>query len=213
MVRLDSHGRYLPFKRNVTRYVSHGPNLAHLLYEEGSADAAVASRVEVFLPRTDDFVRVFLRVKYDVNRRVEFSRLALFQLGADYYNDADSPLIAWGNAGVLVTENRPKPESGARLLPIWEARGEQPWVSLHGNVRANLERAGQATRGLVVREWRAVIGGRPVPAPFFAAVGSRGAKSRLAAEIVPPPGVTALHAGDRIEMLIEMVILPLTAER
>jgi hypothetical protein len=118
MVRIDPHGRYVPFKRNVTRYVSHGPNLAHLAYEELSADGAIASRVDVLLPRTDDCVRVFLRVRYDVSRRVEFSRLALFQLGADYYNDADSPLIAWGNVGGLVAENRPQPDSGASAARV-----------------------------------------------------------------------------------------------
>ena len=213
MVRLDPQDRYVPFKRNVTRYVSHGPNLAHLVYEELSADAAVRSRVEVLLPRTDDGVRVFLRLRYDVSRHVEFSRLALFQLGADFYNDADSPLIAWGHAGGLIAENRPKPESGLRLLPVWEASGEQPWISLHGEARADLERTGQATRGLVVREWRAVLGGRLVPAPYFAAVGNHGTKSRLAAEIVPPPSVTALEPGDQVDLLLELLALPLSAER
>lgn len=213
MVRLDPQGRYVPFKRNVTRHVSHGPNLAHLDFHELATDAAVRSHVEVFLPRTDDCVRVFVRIQYEVLRHTVFSRLALFQLGADYYNDADAPLIAWGDFRGLVAENRPKPESGARLLPAWEARGEQPWISLHGQVRADLEKTGQSSRGLIVREWRAVLGGRPVLAPYFAAVGSRGAKSRLAAEIVPPPGVKALEAGDRVDLLIELVTLPLTADR
>jgi len=213
MVRLDPQGCYVPFKRNVTRYLSHGPNLAHLGYEEISADEAVRSRVEVLLPRTDDCVRVFLRVNYEVNRHVEFSRLALFQLGADSYNEPAASLVAWGHAGGLVAENSPKPESGARLVTGWEARGESPWISLHGEARADAERTGQATRGVVVREWHAVLGGRSVPAPYFVAVGSRGTKSRLAAEIVPPPELTALEAGDHVEMLVELLTLPLTAER
>ncbi len=213
MVRFDPQQRYVPFKRNVTRYASHGPNLAHLVYEEESADDAVRSRVEVLLPRTDDQVRVYLKIRYDIRRRVEFSRLALFQLGSDYYNEPAAPLVAWGSADGLAAEERPKPEPGARLLPAWEARGEAPWISLHGEARADGERNGQSSRGLVVREWRAVIGGQPVPAPFFAALGSRGSRARLAAEIVPPPDVTALAPGDRIEMLIELLALPLTAER
>jgi hypothetical protein len=213
MVRLDPAGRYVPFQRNVTRYVSHGPNLAHLAYEEVSADAAVRSRVEVFLPRTDDCVRVYLKVNYTVSRPVEFSRLALFQLGADYYNDANHTLIAWGDANGLTAEHQPTPKPGARLLPAWEARGEQPWISLHGEPRADLERTGQASRVLVVREWRAVLGGQTVAAPFFAAVGSSGSKSRLAAELVPPPGLTALAAGDHVSMLLALVVLPRTAER
>ena len=213
MVRYDAQDRYVPFKRNVTRHVSPGPNLAQLEFQELAADAAVRSRVEVWLPRTDDCARVYVRVHYEVLRRAAFSRLALFQLGADYYSDADSTLIAWGDAGGLRAENHPKPHAGARLLPLWEARGDQPWISLHGQARADLERNGQSSRGLIVREWRAVLGGRTVPAPFFAAVGSRGTKSRLAAEIVPPPGLTALEPGDRVDLLVELVALPLAAER
>lgn len=213
MVRLDPQGRYVPFKRNVTRYASHGPNLAHVIYDEVSMDDAIRSRTEVFLPRTDDCLRVYLRLRYDVTRRVEFSRLAFFQLGADFYNDFDAPLIASGNIGGLAMEHRPKPQTGSRLLPVWEARGEQPWLSLHGETRADSAKVGQASRGLIVREWRAKLGGRNVPAPFFAAVGSRSTKPHLAAEIVPPPSVTALELGDSVDMLIELLPIPLTAER
>jgi hypothetical protein len=213
MVRLDPQGHYVPFKRNVTRYASHGPNLAHVIYDELSTDDAIRSRTEVFLPRTDDCLRVYLRLRYDVTRRVEFSRLAFFQLGADFYNELDAPLIAFGDIGGLAMEHRPKPQTGARLLPAWEARGEQPWLSLHGETRADSAKVGQASRGLIVREWRATLGGRNAPAPFFAAVGSRSTKPHLAAEIVPPPTVTALEPGDSVDMLIELMPIPLTAER
>lgn len=213
MVRLDPQGHYVAGKRNVTRYASHGPNLAHLLYDELSVDGAVRSSTEVFLPRTDDVLRVYVRVGCEVLHRVEFSRLALLQLGADYYNEADSPLIAWGNAQGLEQEHQLEPKSGARLLPPWSASGEQPWLSLHGNRRADLDRAGQAARAVIVREWQAVLGGKPVTTPFFAAVGSRSTRPRLGAEIVPPPGVTALEPGDRVDMLVELMALPLAAER
>ncbi|MBL9189671.1 MAG: hypothetical protein JNK23_19475 [Opitutaceae bacterium] len=213
MVRLDPAGRYVPFKRNVARYASHGPNLAHVIYDEISDDEAIRSRTEVFLPRTDDCLRVYLRIRYDVSQRVEFSRLALFQFGADFYNEVDAPQLAWGDAGGLAAELQPKPESGARLLPAWEARGDQPWLSLHGEARADSARVGQASRGLIVREWRATLGGKNVPAPFFVATGTRGAKAHLAADIVPPPELTALAPGDHVEMLLELLPIPLTAER
>jgi hypothetical protein len=213
MVRLDRNGRYVPFKRNVTRIASHGPNLAHLIYDEVSDDDAIRSHVEVYLPRSDDCVRVFLRIHYDVLRRVEFSRLALFQLGADFYNEPDAPLIAWGNAAGLAAEQRPAVKPASRLLPEWEARGEQPWLSLHGETRSDHAETGQASRGLIVREWHANLGGRNVPFPTFAAVGSRGPKPHLAGEIVPPPNLATLLPGDSVEMLVEILPIPLTAER
>jgi hypothetical protein len=211
MVRFDPQGRYVPFRRNVTRHASSGPNLAHLDYEELAADGAVRSRVEVWLPRTDDAVRVYLKVRYEVRRRVEFARLALFQLGADHYNDTASPRVAWGDAEGLAGEEQPGP--GTAGLPRWEGRGEAPWVSLHGQPRADFDRAGQGTRGLVVREWRATLGGRPVPAPWFSAARSRNADTTLGVDLVPPPGLAVLEAGDEVEMLLELIALPLTVER
>jgi hypothetical protein len=211
LVRYDPQGRYVPGKRQVTRHVSSGPNLAQLDYEELSADEAVRSRVSVYLPQADDHVRVYLRLRYDVLRRVEFSRLALFQLGADYYNDAEASLIAWGDATGLVAEHGPEP--GAAVLPQGLAGGEVAWVSLHGQARRDADRAGQGTRGLIVRAWAATLGGRPVAAPVLAATRGRTSRGPLGAELRGPPGLTALEAGDRVDMWLELVVFPLTAAR
>ncbi len=211
MVRLDPAGRYVPFRRQVARYTSHGPNLARLDYEETSADEAVHSRVAVLLPRSDDCARVYLQITYEVRRAVAFSSLALFQLGADYYNDTSSPRLAWGSAAGLGEERQPGRSRGE--LPRWEAVGDQPWLSLHGQPGGDRARSGQGGRGGGVRDWRAVLGGGAVAAPWFAAVRSRGSGNRLGAEIQAPPGIAALAAGDRIEMLVELVALPIAAER
>ncbi|MBL9213204.1 MAG: hypothetical protein JNL92_22265 [Opitutaceae bacterium] len=211
LVRYDPQGRYVPGKRQVTRHVSHGPNLAQLDYEELSADEAVRSRVSVFLPQADDHVRVYLRLRYDVLRRVEFSRLALFQLGAEHYNDADATRVAWGDAAGLVAEHGPEP--GAAALPDWAARGEAAWISLHGQARRDADRAGQGTRGLIVRGWSATLGGRPVAAPVFAATRSRSGRGPLGAEVRAPAELTALEAGDRVDLWLEVVVFPLTVER
>jgi len=171
----------------------------------------VRSRVSVFLPQADDHVRVYLRLRYDVLRRVEFSRLALFQLGAEHYNDAEATRVAWGDAAGLVAEHGPEP--GAATLPDWAARGEAAWVSLHGQARRDVDRAGQGTRGLIVRAWSATLGGRPVAAPVFAATRSRAGRGPLGAELRAPAGLTALEAGDRVDLWLELVVFPLTAER
>lgn len=213
MVRVDPEGRYVPFQRNVTRYASHGPNLAAVVHDEVSTDGAVWCRTEVMVPRGDDCLRVYLRIRQEVRRRFEFSRLAFFQLGADFYNDPDAPLIAWGDAEGLRQEFRPEVQAGVRLRPAWLAGGDQPWVSLHGERRDDRSSTGQASRGLIVREWRARLGGRDVPAPFVAAVGSRGNRPHLAAELVPPPDLRALEAGDFVEALLELLPVPLAAER
>lgn len=209
LVRVDPAGRHIPSRRNATRHVSPGPNLARLDHSEVSVDGAMRSGVSVLVSRTDDLARVHLRIRHEVVRRVEHSALALFQLGADGYNDTDSPAIAWGDAAGIRAEF-----SSARkepLPPAWEARGSSPWLSLHGQVRDDRARSGQGTRGLIVREWSARLGGGAVDHPWFAA--KRGSAGRLAAELRPPPGVLTLEAGDFVEMLLEWVALPISAER
>lgn len=209
LVRVDPAGRQIPFRRNAARHVSPGPNLARLDHREVSADGAVRSGVSVLLPRTDDLARVHLRIRHDILRRAEHSALAFFQLGADGYNDSDSPAIAWGDASGLGEEF--SPARTEPLPPAWEARGPSPWLSLHGQARDDRARSGQGTRGLIVREWSARLGGRMVNHPWFAA--KRGSVGRLAAELRPPPEVLTLEAGDFVEMLLEWVVLPISAER
>jgi hypothetical protein len=212
LVRYDARGRYVPFKRNVTRHVSPGPNLAHLVHEEIAADEAIRGRVEVFLPRTDDHVRVYLKIRYDALRRTPFSRLAFFELGAEHYNEADATALAWGDAARLGAEYTGASVRATPLAP-WPAMGEAPWISLHGEKRDDTARTGQASRGLIVRAWQARLGGQSAPTPTFAATLTRPAKAHLGAAIVPPAGLTALEPGDYVEMLLELVALPLAAER
>ena len=46
-------------------------------------------QVEVSGGRTDDMVRMFFHLRYDVRNTTTFSRLALFQMGADWYSYHD----------------------------------------------------------------------------------------------------------------------------
>jgi len=89
--------------------------------------------------------------------------------------------------------------------------GAQPWLSLHGLDRAAL-RPGHAaaSRGLIVRAWRAVLGGKPVPLPhaaFFCTEWGRG-NHRTVAELAPPPGIAELRPGDFVEADLELVVFP-----
>ncbi|MCX6850926.1 MAG: hypothetical protein NTY98_18600, partial [Verrucomicrobia bacterium] len=92
--------------------------------------------------------------------------------------------------------------------------GAQPWVSIHGVERAAL-RTGQAdaSRGLIVRSWRAVLGGQPVPQPhatFFCTEWGKG-NHHTSLELAPPPGIDALQPGDFVEADLELVVFPADA--
>jgi hypothetical protein len=207
----DPRGRYVPLKRNVTRHAAAGPNLAQLDYEEVSSDEAIRSRVTVWLPQAEDYVRVYLKIRYEVRKPVRFSRLALFQFGADLYNDCQAKRVAWGAASGLTREL--EPPAGSTHAERWEGWGVAPWVSLHGQPRSDQERTGQASRGLIVREWRARLGGRTIPAPWFVTTRGQSSRAPLGVDLIPPPEVTALQPGDGVDLLLELVALPLAAER
>jgi len=87
--------------------------------------------------------------------------------------------------------------------------GEGAWVSAHGVERAVLEGHAAATRGLIVRSWRAVLGGKPA-APHLATFCTEWGKNnhRTAVELAPPPGISELQPGDFVEAELELVISP-----
>jgi len=79
--------------------------------------------------------------------------------------------------------------------------------------RDDAARSGQATRGMVVRAWRARLGGAEAPAPywhFFATEWNKG--RRLSVLLGPPPGVAELLPGDYVDCVVEWVVQPLAAE-
>jgi hypothetical protein len=69
-----------------------------------------------------------------------------------------------------------------------------------------------ASRGLIVRSWRAVLGGKTA-APHVCTFGTEWGKGnhKTAVELSPPPGLTELLPGDFVEAELELVIFPADA--
>ena len=79
-----------------------------------------------------------------------------------------------------------------------ELTGNLPWFStLNCPSDPTLSRNG-STRGFIIRSWNARINGQDGVKPYFVSNGSR-------FDLVPPPGVTSLKAGDYVEAEIERV--------
>ena len=210
----DAQGRYQPMRATRTRYCAYGPCLTDVSYTEESAGGELAARMDVALPRSADHLRTFFHLRYDVRRPLQFQRLAFFQLGADFYNDVPARRVAFGDANGLREEWEPKRAKDVFDRSAVPLAGAQPWLSIHGVERAAL-RAGQAdaSRGLIVRSWRAVLGGQPVPQPhaaFFCTEWGKG-NHRTVVELAPPPGVQALVPGDFVEADLELVVFPANA--
>ena len=207
----DGAGRRVPHGRMKTAYEKQGPCLTEVTYA-GQVGEEIEHAETVSLARTDDIVRGVYSVRMDVKQPVDFSRLVLFQIGADTYSYTGERKMAVGDATGLVREWATQWGGDIYRTQPLECTGEVPWVSLHEAVRRpGAVRGAWANRGIVIREWRARLGGkdaRPWVAERGAVLGSA-ATSTL--DIVPPPDVMQLVAGDFVEATIEYLVLPQAA--
>ena len=210
---LDSRGVYQPMRATRTDYRAYGPCLTHASYTEESAGGELSARMDVSVPRSQDHLRTFIRLRYDVRQPMQWQRLAFFQLGADFYNGTPSRRVAVGDLGGVHEEWEPKrgdKEYDRAPMPM---RGEQPWVSIHGLERESLpEKTAAASRGLIVRKWRAVLGGQPTAQPYVSFFSTKiGRNHRTVVELAPPPGIEKLFPGDYVEAEVELVAFPANA--
>ena len=207
---MDEHKRYQPMKGTRSTVRSHGPCLTDVRYEEESCGGEITSRIDVIVPAANDHLRTLFRLRYDVKKTMHFQRLAFFQLGADFYNDTPAQMIALGDENGMREEWSSPRKSGSYDRVALPMTGEQPWISIHGVNPADLRQGrAAASRGLIVRSWRALLGGKsegPHLSTYCSEWGVGNHRSGL--ELSPPPGLRELQAGDFVEAEIELVVFP-----
>ena len=217
----DRNGRRMPPSRMRSTCRRSGPCLTEVTHA-GRVGAAIKHSATVSLARTDDIVRGVYHVRMDVSRPVEFSRLVLFQIGADTYSYTGERKMALGNEAGLLREWSTQWGGNVNRTEPQECRGRVPWISLHEAVRrAGRQASGDAqggppgawaNRGIVIRSWNAQLGGKPArPWMVEHGVRARGYDTSTA-DIVPPPGVVRLEAGDFVEATFEHLVVPQFAE-
>ncbi len=209
----NAQGRYQMMKGTRTDYRSHGPCLTDVSYSEESSGGEITARMDVSVPAANDHLRTLLRLRYDVRQPVRWQRLAFFQLGADFYNDVPARRVAIGDVTGLREEWEPRRARDAYDRTALPLAGDAAWVSVHGVERADLTKGhASASRGFIVRSWRAVLGGRPA-APHLSTFCTEWGKNnhRTSVELAPPPGITELLPGDFVEAELELVVFPADA--
>jgi hypothetical protein len=213
LVYHDPAGRRQFLKGVRAYYQDHGPNLTRVTYAGLTADEAIAARMDVSLGRCDDLTRVFHSFRYDVRKPARFGRLAFYQLGADRYLWFGYDKIARGNQQGLIEEWSPRKAHWAYERTGIECPGRLPWFSLHESVPPSDTRGAWANRGLIVRSWKARLGGRDAPSPYASVYGTADGDIRSAAlELSAPPDVAELMPGDFVEAEVEIIIVPMAAE-
>ena len=208
----DPAGQRVPHTAMRTAYERHGPCLTEVTYA-CRVGSALEHHATVSLTRSDDLVRGTYRIRLEAREAVDFSRLVLFQIGADTYSYTSEQKMALGNKAGLTREWTTTPGGEVYRTEPVAATGPVPWISLHEAIarREPGRKGAWANRGIVIRSWKARLGGREAD-PWIAERGvtARGNTSSTI-DILPPPGLTRLGAGDYVEATIEHVIFPQVA--
>ncbi|GMH73712.1 hypothetical protein TL16_g06263 [Triparma laevis f. inornata] len=195
---------------------SNGPCLSNASYFSVSDDAKMKSEVEVSGARTDDFVRVFFRIRHEAVTNVGFSRLSFFQLASENYNYnnlfTEYVFGSGETKGEVVTRSCGGGTSKASSNMYYdggiyrqEMQGEGPWwISMGGNVNDVAYADNKMVvgdRGLVVRKFSGRMGGVDIDTPSVSVLCDK-------IEFGPDASVTELSAGDFWEAEFELLVLP-----
>ena len=213
LLYINQDREYVHHKEVKTWYRSIGPNLTDVRYSGITNDETIAFVVTTSLPRSDDHVRVFHTLRYDVKKEVHPSRLALYQMGADHYNEGKSRFVAIGHEnGVEDVFEGTKGSDGYERQSIpWT--GQVPWVCLHHSELEQEIVGAWANRGLILRHWHARLGGRDRSQAMLSIYRSNASKTpNPLIEISLPEDCPTLFPGDFVEAQIEMVVLPVSAK-
>ena len=216
----DAAGKKLFFRDLKTAYTAHGPCLSELEYRGhyGSASEVEMQSI-VHSPRSDDYVRTLYAQAYTFKAALSAKDAYFFKMGGSHR--LATPRVAYGNREGLIAE-LPAPagaKPGDLLVDRLELEGEGPWWIAYPDAEVQLppgrENFGIASRALVIRSFRGNFGGKEYKKPSISLqvhkVQADG-KLDIDALVVPPKDFSGFKPGDRLEMDIEWLCVPRTAD-
>ena len=211
---------------NVRRYQSqvktdfkkYSPNLTETSVSAISSDEKLKLDYTFHLNRSDDYNRIYYRVKIKALDNTAFNRFDIFQLGGDIYNIHNTQQVAYGNDTGRVAQFVPTNDGSNDYTTVAIAlEGSDPWIWAGDGLNYTGATSGidiDCNNGLIIRDYKGVFNGVPNDTPYFRErSSSQGFSSSHGTNptsycLVPPPGVTSFSTGDSIEFLAEVVILP-----
>jgi Secretion system C-terminal sorting domain len=197
-----------------TQFKKYGPNLTETSISAYSSDNKLKLDYTFQLNRSDDYTRVFYKIKIQALQSTPFSRFDIFQLGSDSYNYRKALSLAYGNDAGLLGQFTPNDmaTNNYTTAPI-ALTGTNPWI-WSGDGKFTEAPGGisiETNNGLIIRSYAATLGGQVSNTPYFrerSNVNSANALKPTQYCLVPPPSVTTFAQGDVIELLLEAVCLP-----
>ena len=201
----DTSGNQRRHSQMRTRYARYGPNLADVTYAGRTTDGALEFSYSAGLFRSDDYTRGLHRIRIDVQADTAFSRLAFYQQAGDTYAYNQGTTLAYGDAANPTPLRQWAATTGQNKYigtPV-ALTGPMPWAATM-NAPADAGYTA-ANGGFVIRSWKARINGTNNVPPYLV---ERSVAGAAIFDLVAPPGVTTLKAGDYVEAEIVRFYAP-----
>ncbi|MEM9991043.1 MAG: hypothetical protein AAF738_04715, partial [Bacteroidota bacterium] len=96
-VYVDDSGQRIYQKEAKTRFERYSPNLAETSVSAYSSDDKLKLDYTFYLQRSDDFTRIYYKVRMEALQPTNFDRFDLFQLGGDNYNVHKARAVFYGD--------------------------------------------------------------------------------------------------------------------
>ncbi|MFC1652246.1 hypothetical protein ACFL3F_00860 [Planctomycetota bacterium] len=197
-----------------TAYLSQGPCLTDVKHDGYyGANQEIDFTAQIQTLRTDDYCRTFQKLSYTFTRDVLAEKIWLYKLGRTH--NYQTPRIAYGNIdGLLKAQDvSDSLKQGELFLDPVELTGPGPyWAAFVGASETVTGRAKpNGYRALIVREYKAVIGGKTYTQPTISAPVFKDNPTNLDIELLPPAGIHQFRKGDSIELDLELITLPRVA--
>jgi hypothetical protein len=201
-----------------TQYKRYSPNYTEVTYAGIMDDNSMDFEYTTSIGRSDDITRGIYKIKLKVLKDTEFKDFSIIEMASSRYHHVTSKNLVWGNeTGVKKQWESTvggKPRYITKKTP---AEGKYIWFSFTDSEYTSPQSKSfkLAERGFIVRDWKAKINGDENVTPWFAeyttAGGGYGDQSGII-KITPPEGCNSFKAGDYIEALVELLIIPSSAD-
>ena len=201
-----------------TAFKRYGPNLSETSISTLSSDLKLKLDYTFYLNRSNDFTRVYYKVKLHALDSIPFNRFEMFQLGGDIYNTLVAQSVVFGNDDGAVDILTPTNSGSNNYTTSHIAlSGNQPWLWIDGecnNTPVGSDLNIDANAGLIIRSYKGLFNGSVDDTPYLrersSSIGYSASTGLNPTSycLVPPQGVTSLSSGDSIELLLEVCLIP-----
>ncbi|MDO6803065.1 T9SS type A sorting domain-containing protein [Wenyingzhuangia sp. 1_MG-2023] len=201
-----------------TQFKAYSPNLTETAISAISEDEKLKFDYTFYLNRSDDFTRLYYKITVEALENTTFDRFDIFQLGGDNYNVYNAQSIVYGNDTGMVGQLTPTNDGSNDYTTSETAlTGENPWVWAGDGLYyegADSDIEIDTNNGMIIRDYSATFNGTENNTPYLMErSSSKGFSASVGTNptsycLVTPPEITSFTKGDKIELLVEVAVLP-----